>query len=49
MQRKRSAVGGVKREAQKVLGEGERLLDEANQLSDNINNEIEVQKSTSVT
>uniref|UniRef100_A0A8C3AX25 Laminin subunit alpha-2 n=1 Tax=Cyclopterus lumpus TaxID=8103 RepID=A0A8C3AX25_CYCLU len=32
---------GVRQEAQEVLGEGERLLDEANQLSDNINKEIE--------
>uniref|UniRef100_A0A3P8V0J9 Laminin subunit alpha 2 n=1 Tax=Cynoglossus semilaevis TaxID=244447 RepID=A0A3P8V0J9_CYNSE len=39
LERKRSAVGLVKKEAQEVLGEGERLLDEANQLSDNINKE----------
>lgn len=45
-QRKRAAVSGVRQEAQEVLGEGERLLDEANQLSDNINKEIEVRKST---
>lgn len=45
-QRKRSAVSGLKQEAQEVLGEGERLLDEANQLSDNINKELEVLKST---
>lgn len=44
-QRKRSAVGLVKKEAQEVLGEGERLLDEANQLSDNINKEVEVETS----
>lgn len=44
-QRKRSAVSAVKQEAQEVLGEGERLLDEANQLSDNIIKEIEVLKS----
>uniref|UniRef100_A0A8C3AWG7 Laminin subunit alpha-2 n=1 Tax=Cyclopterus lumpus TaxID=8103 RepID=A0A8C3AWG7_CYCLU len=37
---------GVRQEAQEVLGEGERLLDEANQLSDNINKEIEVLMST---
>ncbi|KAM7395151.1 hypothetical protein PAMA_006754 [Pampus argenteus] len=41
LERKRSAVYGLKQEAQVVLGEGERLLDEANQLSDNINKEIE--------
>ncbi|XP_069017691.1 laminin subunit alpha-2 [Embiotoca jacksoni] len=41
LERKRSAVSGVKQEAQKVLGEGEGLLEEANQLSDNINKEIE--------
>lgn len=45
LQRKRSAVSGVKQEAQDVLGVGERLLDEANQLSDNINKEIEVLKT----
>ena len=45
LQRKRSAVGAVKQEAQKVLGEGEHLLEEANQLSDNINKELEVLKS----
>uniref|UniRef100_A0A665UMT4 Basement membrane-specific heparan sulfate proteoglycan core protein n=1 Tax=Echeneis naucrates TaxID=173247 RepID=A0A665UMT4_ECHNA len=33
-------------ETQEVLGEGERLLGEANQLSDNINKEIEVLRST---
>lgn len=43
-QRKHSAVSGVKQEAQKVLGEGEDLLDEANQRSDDINREIQVQK-----
>lgn len=42
LQRKHSAVSGVKQEAQEILGEGERLLDEANQLSDNLNKEIEV-------
>ncbi|KAM3603056.1 uncharacterized protein V6R79_015876 [Siganus canaliculatus] len=41
LERKRSAVSGVKQEAQQVLGEGENLLDEANQLSDNINKELE--------
>ncbi|XP_055362120.1 laminin subunit alpha-2 isoform X6 [Betta splendens] len=41
LERKHSAVSGVKQEAQKVLGEAEDLLDEANQLSDNINKEIE--------
>nr|XP_004550571.2 laminin subunit alpha-2 isoform X4 [Maylandia zebra] len=41
LERKRSAVSGVKQEAQKVLREGERLLGEANQLSDNVNKEIE--------
>ena len=46
LQRKRSAVSGVRQEAQEVLGEGEHLLDEANQLSDNINKEIEVLRST---
>lgn len=45
LQRKRSAVSGVKQEAEEVLGQGENLLDEANQLSDNINKELEVQKS----
>lgn len=45
LQRKRSAVSGVKQEAQDVLGHGEDLLDEANQLSDSINKELEVQKS----
>uniref|UniRef100_A0A7N8XDG1 Laminin subunit alpha-2 n=1 Tax=Mastacembelus armatus TaxID=205130 RepID=A0A7N8XDG1_9TELE len=46
LERKHSAVSGVKQEAQEVLGEGEHLLGEANQLSDNINKEIEVFKST---
>nr|XP_057947713.1 laminin subunit alpha-2 isoform X3 [Doryrhamphus excisus] len=41
LERKHSAVLGVKQQAQKVLGEGEHLLDEANQLSDNINKELE--------
>lgn len=44
LQRKHSAVSGVKKEAREVLGEGEDLLDEANQLSDNINKDIEVLK-----
>jgi len=44
MQRKTSAVGAVKQEAQKVIGEGENLLEEANQHSDNINKELEVLK-----
>ena len=35
-------MSGLRQEAQEVLGEGERLLDEANQLSDNINKELEV-------
>ncbi|KAM6915637.1 laminin subunit alpha-2 isoform 2-T2 [Xenentodon cancila] len=41
LERKRSAVGTVKQAAQQVLGEGERLLEEANQLSDNVNKELE--------
>lgn len=41
LERKRAAVSGVKDEAQKVLGEGEHLLDEANQLSDSIIKELE--------
>ncbi|XP_061609364.1 laminin subunit alpha-2 isoform X6 [Phyllopteryx taeniolatus] len=41
LERKHAAVLGVKEEAQKVLGEGETLLDDANQLSDNINKELE--------
>ncbi|XP_030260302.1 laminin subunit alpha-2 isoform X4 [Sparus aurata] len=41
LERKRSAVSAVKQEAQEILGEGERLLEEANQLSDNIIKEIE--------
>ncbi|CAN9507937.1 unnamed protein product [Ophioblennius macclurei] len=41
LERKRAAVSGVKDEAQKVLGEGENLLDEANQISDNIIKELE--------
>ncbi|XP_077409138.1 laminin subunit alpha-2 isoform X2 [Vanacampus margaritifer] len=36
-----AAVLGVKQEAQKVIGEAENLLDDANQLSDNINKELE--------
>lgn len=43
LQRKHSAVIEVKQKAQEVLGEGEHHLDEANQLSENINKEIEVQ------
>ncbi|XP_010764094.1 laminin subunit alpha-2-like, partial [Notothenia coriiceps] len=39
--RKTSAVNEVKQKAQEVLGEGEGFLDEANQLSENINKEIE--------
>lgn len=46
LQRKSSAVNEVKQKAQEVLGEGERFLDEANQLSENINKEIEVLHST---
>lgn len=42
-QRKRSAVSKVKEEAQDILEQGEHLLEEANQLSDNINKEVEVQ------
>ncbi|XP_071058103.1 laminin subunit alpha-2 isoform X1 [Pseudochaenichthys georgianus] len=41
LERKSSAVNEVKQKAQEVLGEGERFLDEANQLSENINKEIE--------
>ncbi|XP_072218688.1 laminin subunit alpha-2 [Leuresthes tenuis] len=41
LERKTSAVGAVKQEAQKIIGEGENLLEEANQLSDNINKELE--------
>ncbi|XP_061560843.1 laminin subunit alpha-2 isoform X1 [Phycodurus eques] len=41
LERKHAAVLGVKEEAQKVLEEGETLLDDANQLSDNINKELE--------
>ncbi|XP_056150110.1 laminin subunit alpha-2 [Lampris incognitus] len=41
LERKRSAVMGVKQGAQEVLGEGEQSLAEANQLSDQINKEIE--------
>lgn len=43
-QRKRSAVSKVKEEAQDILEQGENLLEEANQLSDNINKEVEVQQ-----
>lgn len=42
-QRKRSAVGKEKEEAQDILERGEHLLEEANQLSDNVNKEVEVQ------
>nr|XP_054604109.1 laminin subunit alpha-2 isoform X1 [Nothobranchius furzeri] len=41
LERKRSAAGAIKQEAQESLGEGENLLEEANQLSDNINKELE--------
>ncbi|XP_017267406.1 laminin subunit alpha-2 isoform X4 [Kryptolebias marmoratus] len=41
LERKRSTASAVKQEAQKVLGEGENLLEEANDLSDNINKELE--------
>ncbi|CAJ1078287.1 laminin subunit alpha-2 isoform X2 [Xyrichtys novacula] len=41
LERKRAAVITVKQDAQDVLAEGERLLDEANQFSDNINKELE--------
>lgn len=44
LQRKRSAVSKVKQEAQEVLEQGEHLLAEANQLSDNINKEVEVHR-----
>lgn len=44
LQRKRSAVSKVKQGAQEVLEQGEHLLAEANQLSDNINKEVEVHK-----
>lgn len=44
VQRKRSAVSQVRQEAQDVLNQGEHLLHEANQLSDNINKEVEVHK-----
>lgn len=37
-------MNGVRDKAQEVLGEGEQLLDEANQLSDNINKELEVHR-----
>lgn len=43
-QKKRSAVSKVKGEAQGMLEQGEHLLEEANQLSDNINKEVEVQQ-----
>ncbi|XP_028295898.1 laminin subunit alpha-2 isoform X3 [Gouania willdenowi] len=41
LEKRRAAVSGLKQESQKVLTDGERLLDEANQLSDNINGELE--------
>ncbi|MEQ2282084.1 hypothetical protein AMECASPLE_036863 [Ameca splendens] len=41
LQRRRDAVGAVKQDAQKILGDGNNLLDEANELSDNINKELE--------
>lgn len=47
LQRKHSAVNEVKEDTQEVLGEGERLLAGANQLSENINMELEVLKSSS--
>lgn len=43
-QRKRSAVSKVKQEAQDSTEQGEHLLQEANQLSDNVNKEVEVQQ-----
>lgn len=43
-QRKRSAVSTVKEEAKDILEQGEHLLEEAYQLSDNINKEVEVQQ-----
>lgn len=44
LQRKRSAVSKVKQEAQDILEHGEHLLGEANQLSENLNKEVEVRK-----
>lgn len=44
LQRKRSAVSKVKQEAQDILENGEHLLGEANQLSENINKAVEVHK-----
>ncbi|XP_076023918.1 laminin subunit alpha-2 [Genypterus blacodes] len=41
LERKHSAVNGVREDTQEVLGEGERLLAGANQLSENINKELE--------
>ncbi|XP_047244518.1 laminin subunit alpha-2 isoform X10 [Girardinichthys multiradiatus] len=41
LQRRRDAVDAVKQDAQKILGDGNNLLDEANELSDNINKELE--------
>lgn len=43
-QRKRSAVSKEKEEAQDILEQGEHLLEEANQLSDSVNKEVEVQQ-----
>lgn len=37
-------MNGVRDKAQEVLGEGEQLLDEANELSVNINKELEVHR-----
>lgn len=44
LQRKSSAVSKVKQEAQDILEHGEHLLGEANQLSENMNKEVEVYK-----
>lgn len=41
-------MSAVRDKAQEVLGEGEQLLDEANQLSDNINRELEVRQSPGI-
>ncbi|XP_029984754.1 laminin subunit alpha-2 isoform X3 [Sphaeramia orbicularis] len=41
LERKRSAVNTVRQQTQDVLGEGESLLDDANQLSDSINKGLE--------
>lgn len=42
LQRKRDAVSSVKKGTEDVLADGERILAEANGLSDSINKEIEV-------